>query len=69
MTSTAPSCESRRCIVRGPMIGAVTAGVLAHEGERQVDQGHHGLIGQPGVGSVELALVVRVDAGVQRAGG
>ena len=32
------------------MIGAVTAGVLADEGERQVNQGDPGLFGKPGQG-------------------
>ena len=41
------------------MIGAVTAGWRSDERERQLDERHPGLLGQPGerVGGLELALV------------
>jgi hypothetical protein len=43
------------------MIGVVTAG-CQHEGQRQVDQGQSGVVGQHGqrLSSFELALVVRI---------
>ena len=46
VTSAAPSCDSSCSIVRGPMIGAVTAGCCQHERQRQVDQRQAGVLGQ-----------------------
>ena len=48
MIFSAPSCDSRCSIVRGPMIADDDRRVLEHEAERQVDQRDPGLVGEGG---------------------
>ena len=48
--------------MRGPTSAEVIAGVVEHEGDRQLDQRYPGLLGQSSelLDRVELALVLRL---------